>query len=117
MRGVLVLGLALSLVACASPQPPVSSTTKVVKSFGTVQCEPSSVTLASVVQPLRDAGVRVVNATCGTDGMMRPAVCGAGDGRIAIVDIAGADLSKAASAGFVSISKAPDASAIACRTN
>lgn len=88
---------------------------QVYKSFGTVQCEPSNITLSSVTDPLRKAGINVASESCGTDGMMRPAVCGGGDGRIAMAEISSADLAKAKSVGFEELAKKPDAQVIKCR--
>lgn len=113
---IVAVGLSgCNVVVAPNGVQPNTPNVQVYKFFGTVQCEPSSITLTSVTDPLRKAGIKVASESCGTDGMMRPAVCGGGDGRIAIAEIASKDLAKAASLGFEELSKKTDAQIIKCR--
>ena len=57
-------------------------------------CSPAGVTPAG---PARAA----------QDGMMRPAVCGGGDGRVWVIGIAAGDLARARAAGFAPLDELP----------
>jgi hypothetical protein len=60
-------------------------------------------------------GVGMVLASgCGTDGMAYPAVCGAPDGRIAIIDVPESQLEAARKLGFSLLSERPRAQRMAC---
>ena len=69
--------------ACSTVAAPVA----LFKPLGTRQCESGGPAPEAVAQVLRDAGVAVAAVACGHDGRMRPAVCGAADGRLVIVDV------------------------------
>jgi hypothetical protein len=103
MRPVLLASLlaAAAATACAAG---TGDRVRVHISAGTKQCDTSGARgaagLQALARPLEAAGVRVLAGACGDDGRMRIAVCGAGDGRIAIFDIAAADAAKAAQAGY-----------------
>lgn len=86
----------------------------VAKSLGSVQCAGGGQSLAALEGQLRDVGVGVVAGTCGHDGIVRPAVCGASDGRIAIVDIDADQLPAASSLGFVPLDNLPFAQRAPC---
>jgi hypothetical protein len=60
------------------------------------------------------AGVIVLRSACGTDGLMRPAVCGASDGRIAIFAIASKDEDAARKLGFMPLKSLPEATVTKC---
>ena len=111
----LVVGSVLAACSGMEPAPAKVPTAKIFKSFGTVQCEPASVSTGPMVAELEKAGVHVYASACGVDGMMRPAVCGAGDGRIAIIDVAADKISKAMSLGFDPISKVPEFQTAPCK--
>ncbi len=97
--------------ACASAPPkPVS----VYLTLGSRQCQDGGRTLAEVQKVLSDAGVKVLAAGCGNDGMAYPAVCGAPDGRIAIVDVPESQLEAALKLGFSPLSQRPRAQRMAC---
>lgn len=116
---IAMASLALLGASCVPVDPvsaPVGSTSRVFTSAGSKQCEPARDDLQRMSSGLRAAGVRVVRSACGVDGMMYPAVCGGGDGRIGIFDIPSSDLAKAQAAGYSSLSARPDASEIACRS-
>jgi hypothetical protein len=87
----------------------------VAVSLGTKQCDSGGVQPATLARRLSDAGVRVLSQGCGVDGRMRPSVCGAGDGRIAIFEIPAAQLATAQGLGYVRLDTMPDAQREACR--
>lgn len=91
--------------ACTTVAAPVT----VAQSLGNRQCEAGGRTLQSVAQSVRDAGITVLAQACGHDGRMRPAVCGAPDGVLALLDIPSDQLAKARSLGFVTLESLPDA--------
>lgn len=100
-----------SLSACAAEPPPLA----MAISLGTKQCEQGGLQPDALARRLTDAGVRVLAQGCGIDGRMRPAVCGAGDGRIAIFDIPASQVGSALNLGFVRLSSLPDAQREPCR--
>ena len=112
---LLILCGAISACNSVEPLPPSVATAKVFKSFGTVQCEPASVSTGPMVEQLEKAGVQVYASACGVDGMMRPAVCGGGDGRIAIIDVAADRVDRAVALGFAPIAKAPQYQTMPCK--
>lgn len=116
VKHLAVLGLITLLPGCAgtpasSPQERVS----VSKSLGSVQCQPGSgITLSALQSELEAADIKVLGSSCGSNGRIYPAVCGASNGRIGILEILPAHLSKAAALGFVPLSDLPDATRVAC---
>ena len=74
------------LPGCASTAATPAPLT-MARALGTLQCETSGPTASALAQALRDAGVTVQAVGCAHDGRMRPAVCGAPDGRLAVVEI------------------------------
>jgi hypothetical protein len=103
-RHLLWLATALG-AACTTVAAPVA----VVRSLGTRQCEAGGTTPAALAQKLRDAGLSPLAPGCAHDGRMRPAVCGAPDGRLALVEIPHAQLARAQALGFVALSTLPEA--------
>lgn len=102
------------LAACA--QPIANERVELFQSMGSRQCSGGGRTLAALVDPLRAAGVEVLRAECGHDGRMRVALCGAADGRIAIVEIRPAQLAQAQALGFSPLRQLPQAHRVAdCR--
>ncbi len=113
---VAVFASAVFLSACGVPQKTdTHSTARVFKSFGTTQCSGGDVDLAAVLRGLKDTGIRVLDASCGVDGLARVAMCGAGDGRIAIAEIDAGDLRRAQDQGFALLSSVPEAKVVPCR--
>ncbi len=88
---------------------------QIAKARGSLQCGDPGVAPDAMRKTLEDARVRVLAARCGTDGRMRPAVCGGGTGELNVFDIAPADLDKAQALGFVSLSALRDAEVVPCR--
>jgi hypothetical protein len=111
-RPALPLALAASLMACTTvAAPPAVS---VYKILGTRQCDSGGTTAQALADTLRGSGVTLLALTCGSDGRMRPAVCGAADGRIAIVDLAQDQQAAAMAQGWALLTTLPDARRMAC---
>lgn len=109
---VALVGLALATAGCVSGAANVTTNapvTEVYRSLGSKQCEGGGKSAAQLRTELEAAKVRVRETTCGHDGRMHPAMCGAGDGKIAIFLIAAQDLARARAAGFVPLADLPDA--------
>lgn len=77
----------------------------VYKSRG-VQCA-SLLTLADLEAQLTQAAIPVISASCGNDGMLHAAMCGAPDGRVGIFEVAAADVATAQTLGFADVSVLP----------
>lgn len=110
-----LIAISLGLSGCAgwgavAPLPGVS----VYKYFGSKQCSGGGVTLATMMRQLSDAGVPVMNVSCGTDGRMYPAMCDAPDGRIGILEVPEGKVSAAVRLGFAPTSNLPEASKTIC---
>lgn len=122
---IALLGVPLVLFACASAdgkQPgnldtssAVGVTAKVYKSRGSIQCGSRGTAPAGMSRDLVVAGISVLSYTCGTDGRIYPAVCGAATGEINIFEIPAAQQNQAAALSFQPLSNLPQASQIACR--
>lgn len=109
----LSLALATMVCACAATPP---ATVRVVKSLGALQCQqPRADDAATLARALSDAGLRLLSTTCGVDGRVYPAVCGAADGHVAVVEIAAADQGAAEGLGFTAMSALPGAQIVPCR--
>lgn len=100
----------LVLGGCASAAAPVA----MARPLGTRQCERGGPTAESLAQALRDAGLTVGTVACGHDGRMRPQVCGAPDGRLAIVEVPADQQARAEALGWRPLSALPDAVRAAC---
>lgn len=86
----------------------------VYKYLGSRQCQGGGTPLAAMREQLERAGVTVLAASCGSDGRMRPMMCGAADGAIAIIDVPATALPQAATLGFEPLTKLPEASRGPC---
>lgn len=115
LAGALGLGAACSTsatpAAAANPAAPVA----VVKSLGGRQCEGAGTNPAALGQALRQAGLQVLAEGCAHDGRMRPAVCGAPDGVMALFEIPADQLQKAEALGYAALASLPDARRQVCR--
>lgn len=101
----------LALAACAVPSAaPVS----VYKGLGSKQCEGGGSTPERLAEPLQQAGIPVRTLACGHDGRVRAAMCGLGDGRIAIFDIPADRVGQAEALGYRRLASLPDATRAAC---
>lgn len=103
----------LALAACA--QQPPGPTVEVYASRGSLQCTGGGVPVAELQRRLSDAGVTVLESACGSDGRIRPAVCGAPDGAIAIFRIPASHTATADARGFRPLAELPGATRGACR--
>lgn len=78
-----------------------TNTLFVFRPDGTIQCGKSSgVTLDSMEQELRSAGIKVFSSRKGYDGREGIALCGAPTGQINIYEILSSDVSEALRLGF-----------------
>jgi hypothetical protein len=105
----------LALSACAnlehaSTQPRVS----VYKYVGSVQCKGGGMPLATMMRQLSDAGIPALNVSCGRDGKIYSAMCGAADGHIGVLEVPAAKASAAEALGFALLSGLHDATKVAC---
>lgn len=99
-RCIVMLIVVTMGTACAAPPAATTSTVDVYKSLGRKQCEAGGETLDALQARLKRGGVIATAASCGTDGMMRIAMCGAGTGDIGIFTVRKADAARAAKLGF-----------------
>lgn len=82
--------------------------TKVFKYDGSVQCEKSGIPLKKMAQELLRNGIDVSCSHKAHDGMMRPAVCGAGTGTLNVYRISPENLADAEALGFHSVNVLPN---------
>ena len=94
-----LIPLPLMLAACVAPTPS-GPTADVSRRLGTVQCEPDPGALERMRGQLQRAGVSVLAAREGDDGMMRITLCGSPDGRIGVFTIPASQVDAAAAVGF-----------------
>ena len=100
-----VLAAVLSVQAADKTASDASEATvaqvQVYKPNGSVQCESGgAIPLQQMGSQLTDAGIVVHAARKADDGLMRPAVCGAGTGAINVYDIDAGQLDTALAQGF-----------------
>jgi len=84
------------------------------KYAGSVQCTGGGASLAEMERQLTDAGIKVLNSSCGRDGNAYPATCGLADGRIGVFEVPAAQAPAAAAIGFAPLSNLPAATKTAC---
>lgn len=109
--------------ACAAPPAPprpaaaapaTASTVDLYKSLERKQCEAGGETLDTLRAKLQRAGVKPTAASCGTDGMMRAAMCGMDTGDIGIFTVRKDEVARAAKAGFRPLADLRDAERTPC---
>lgn len=118
-----LLLLVMALGACAAPPagPATGAATgapvmQVFKSRSAVQCGDRGTPPEVMRAELERVGIRVHRATCGTDGRMRPTVCGGGTGELNLFNIAASDQARAQALGFAPVSQLRGgAEAVPCR--
>ena len=108
-----LLAAAASCAGADSSSPP--GTIRVFKSLGSVQCAAAGVDLRTLEKQLDDAKLKVLSSSCGSDGRMHAAMCGASDGRIAIFELSAKDAESAAKLGFNAIGALPEAKLLPCK--
>jgi len=105
----------IALSACANLEhPPTEPHVSVYKYIGSKQCKGGGTPLAAMMRQLSDAGIPAMNASCGTDGRLYPAMCGAADGHIGILEVPEAKVSAVGAFGFAPLSSLPQASKTVC---
>ena len=95
--------------------PPSSSTIRVFKSSGAIQCASKGVSPTDMGKELTNVGVDVLSASCGSDGMVYPAVCGVANGSINVFEIPAGKLDQAKALSFAPLSDLPQAQILACQ--
>lgn len=111
----LIVLTTLMLSACADMgQVAQAPGVSIYKYVGSKQCSGGGVSLATMMRQLSDAGVPVMNVSCGTDGRIYPAMCEAPDGRINILEVPEGKVPAAAALGFAPLSSLPDATKTLC---
>lgn len=115
VRALIPALVAAAMLAACGGRAAAPDTIALYVSIDSVQCEGGGTAPAEWERRLAAAGVRPVSTGCGVDGMMRPAVCGAPDGRIFIVDVPAAQAPAAAALGLARLNKLPDAARTPCR--
>lgn len=103
------------LAACGGGNGNPTSGIRTYKYAESLQCSGGGLSLAEMQQQLAEAGILVLNASCGVDGNMRTAVCGAPDGRIGIIEIPSEQLPSASGLGFAPLTTLPAAVQVPCR--
>lgn len=111
---LLLLVPALLLAGCGNNSGSDEERVEVYKATGAVQCEGGGMGLSELAAPLREAGIELMGESCGHDGMMRPAVCGASDGSIGIFLVEAGDQARASDLGFEPLSSLPEATLNDC---
>lgn len=99
-------------VAESAPAP--AAMLEVYRNTGARQCEGGGRTLAELQGELESAGIKVLEAACGSDGRMYASVCGGADGAIGIFRIKAEQTEAAAKAGFAALATLPDAQRVPC---
>ncbi|MFO1274135.1 MAG: hypothetical protein U1F50_21100 [Rubrivivax sp.] len=112
MRLLFACTLLAATAACASAPP---APLAVFKYTGSRQCEGGGTPPERMRADLEAAGIQVLATACATDGRMRVAMCGAGDGRLVILEIAPEQAEAAAKLGFEPLAKLPSAQRAECR--
>lgn len=105
------LGLGLALAFSTAAQ---AEWVTVAKYNGAVQCESSGISLKAMKTELALAKIPAKRARCGVDGMLYPAVCGGGTGRLNLYDIPANKLDAAVALDFQALGTWPEASEVPC---
>lgn len=102
LRNLLILSVIFSISGCRDSDT-TSLYAKVYKSDESIQCESEGIPLEQMMLELTNAGIDVVCSQKGHDGLVRPAVCGAGTGNLNIYKINGVNQEDAEKLGFESV--------------
>jgi hypothetical protein len=109
---------ALTVAACGGggggADPAAIVTVAVFRTLGSTQCTGGGTSADTLQNLLVNAGVEVVAASCGVDGVFRAPVCGTSDGRIGVFDVAQEHVSLATALGFSLLTTLPDAQRQPC---
>ena len=109
-----ILSLVVSLLIAGCGGGGSALTVQVFRPRGSLQCVGGGSSIDGMRRQLVDAGIEVSAATCGTDGRVYPAVCGAPDGAIGVFEIPLAQLEAAAALLFAPLSTLDTARAMPC---
>lgn len=109
-----IAAAALLTVSCGGGGDSVAANVSVYKSLGSSQCTGGGLTLSALQYQLAAAGIQAIAASCGLDGNIYPAVCGASDGHIGIFTVPPQDVQLAVTLGFAALSTLPAAVPQAC---
>lgn len=111
---VLIACTLLAGCTCRLKDPPTNGI-RYYKSLGSVQCTGGGKSIGELEQELLVSGITVTQTTCGDDGNMHAAVCGAPDGRIGIFEIDPAQARAASVLGFAPLAALPAAAEVPCK--
>lgn len=103
----------LTLTSCSYAGPSPESAL-VYQYIGSKQCEGGGTAVDTMVRKLEQASIQVTDTQCGNDGRMYAAMCGAPDGRIAILEIPAAKVTAATALGFAPLNSLPGATKTVC---
>ena len=104
---------ALATTACGGGRD-TAATVSIYKSLGSLQCTGGGLTVSALQFQLAAAGIQAIAASCGLDGNVYPAICGASDGHIGIFNVPPQDVQLAVTLGFAALSTLPAAVPQAC---
>ena len=111
----IVFALVCFYVAGCGNDGAIEPSVKVFKSQGSMQCTGGAIDPEVMKNELITAGIDVRSFSCGIDGLVHPALCGAPDGAINIFDIPQSMITQAQSLGFASLATLPNAQETQCR--
>jgi len=101
------LAAAMLTSACGGGGDNTTAAVAVYKELGSLQCTGGGTSVSALQTQLAVAGIEALAASCGLDGNVHPAVCGAPDGRIGIIDVRPAQAQLATTLGFAMLSTLP----------
>ena len=111
----LALAIVGATAACGGVQAAGSpASVKIYKYMGSKQCNGGGQKLAVIKRQLIESGITVLAASCGVDGNIYPAVCGAADGRIGIFEVPASKAQSALPDEFLPLARLPDAQIVPC---
>ncbi len=114
---VVIACLTLLLAACETGVAIKSPTIKVYKFDGSISCDQSSgVSMQTMQDELKRSKIPVLSSSCGSDGLVRAAVCGIETGHVKVFEIAANAYSKARSLGYQNLSQLTDYTDLPCRS-
>lgn len=105
--------VAAALSACGGGET-APETADLYVPMGSLQCTGGGTPLPEWERRLTAAGVQVLASSCGLDGQAHATVCGAPDGRIAIVRAPSSQASAASALGFAPLGALPGATQVPC---
>jgi hypothetical protein len=108
------IGTTLLVLACGGGDDSQVATVSVFKSLNVLQCTGGGSAMADLQRQLVGAGVQVIAASCGTDGLAHVAACGVLSGDIGIFDVPAAQQAQAVALSFIPLGSAPSAKKTPC---